>query len=411
MLRISRTRRNAVGRTLYDAINFYLPIVNTANKIKLLYVEDEKTLHFLFQKALPPEYELFFARDGFEALQVVKENPDIAIVVSDHRMPGMSGVALLEEFYRHYPETIRILLTAYGDRETVVDAINRGHIFQFLQKPWEEEELRLTLERASEIHLLSDENQRLTGELAVRNKKLETELKRRRKVEKELREKEKQVRLLSQELLLAQEKERQRIGLDLHDNVAQVLSSLKFICESMLEEVSVKPASLQTCKARVVDMLQQSISAVREVSYNLQPPTLAQFGLPLSLSQYAEEIAKRYQLRLKYFADKEANRDIPYEMAINLYRVAQEAINNTCNHAEAGEIRVELRYAQGRLLLSVADDGKGFNVKKRLKSALAEKRMGLRSMEERVGLLHGSLVIDSKPGQGCTVRVEVPVGG
>ncbi|MEJ2691014.1 MAG: response regulator [Deltaproteobacteria bacterium] len=376
-----------------------------------MYVEDEESLHFLFRKALPPEYELLSARDGREALQIVKENPDIAIVVSDHRMPGMSGVELLGRFYRQYPEIIRILLTAYGDRETVVDAINKGHISHFLQKPWDEEELRLTLERAAESHRLNAENRRLAGELAVRNKKLEAELRRRRKVEKDLLEKEKQIRMLSQELLLAQEKERQRIGLDLHDNVAQVLSSLKFICESMLEEVSVKPANLQDCKAKVVDILQQSISAVREVSYNLQPPTLAQFGLPLSLKQYAEEMAKRHQLRLEYVTGKQAKCDIPYEMAINVYRLAQEAINNTCNHAEANWIRVELRCSKGRLLLSVADDGKGFNVKKRLKSALAEKRMGLRSMEERVGLLRGTLSIDSKPGKGCSVRVEAPFRG
>ncbi len=383
--------------------------MNSLNKIKLLYVEDEKNLHFLFGKALPPEYELLSARDGLEALRVAKEQPDIAIVVSDQRMPGMSGVSLLEEFYRRYPEIIRILLTAFGDRETVVGAINRGHIFQYLQKPWEEDELRLTLERAAEIHLLSAENRRLTGELAGRNKKLESELKRRRKVEKELREKEKQVRLLSQELLLAQEKERQRIGLDLHDNVAQVLSSLKFICESMLEEVAANPINLQHCKARVVDILQQSIGAVREVSYNLQPPTLAQFGLPLSLKQYAEEMAERHQLRLEYSVGKKVDLDIPYEMAINLFRLGQEAINNACNHAGATRLLVKLRYAKGRLLLSVADDGKGFAVKKRLKAALAEKRMGLRSMEERVGLLQGTLTIDSKPGQGCTVQVKVPV--
>lgn len=394
---------------LPTTINRQPQSVTSFPKIKLLYVEDEKPLHFLFGKALPPEYELHSARDGQEALQVVKEHPDIAIVVSDHRMPGMSGVALLEELYQQYPEIIRILLTAYGDQETVVDAINQAHIFHFLQKPWQEEELRLTLERAVETHLLSAENRELTGELSIRNKKLEAELKRRLRVEKELREKEKQVRLLSQELLLAQEKERQRIGLDLHDNVAQVLSSLKFICESMLEEVAASPSNLPNCRARVVDILQQSIGAVREVSYNLQPPTLAQFGLSLSLKQYAEEMAERHQLHLEYSAGKKAGRDIPYEMAINLYRLGQEAINNTCSHAAASRLSVKLRYAKGRLLLSVADDGKGFDVKKRLKAALAEKRMGLRSMEERVGLLHGTLTIDSKPGRGCKVQVEVPV--
>ena len=77
-----------------------LQLVNSSNIIKLLYVEDEEPLHFLFRKTLPPEYELFSAGDGDEALEMVRQHPDIAIVVSDHRMPGMTGVALLEEFYR-----------------------------------------------------------------------------------------------------------------------------------------------------------------------------------------------------------------------------------------------------------------------------------------------------------------------
>lgn len=380
-------------------------------KIKLLYVEDEKPLHFLFRKILPPEYELHSAMTGSEAMKIVRQHPDIAVVVSDHRMPGMTGVELLEKLYLKYPDIIRILLTAYGDRDIVVGAINQGHILYFLQKPWEEEELLFVLRRAVETYLLTVENRRLTGEAAARNKELEAELKLRRKVEKDLLGKEKKVRMLSRELLLAQEKERQRIGLDLHDNVAQILSSLKFTYESMLEDVAANPENLQSCKMQVVTILQKSISSVREISHNLQPPTLAQFGLPFAVKQYAEEMTERHSLHLEYFASRNSNLDIPYEMAINLYRLAQEAINNSCHHAGARWIQVELRYANGSLALSVVDDGKGFDLKKRMARALFEKRMGLRSMEERVGLLQGTLSIDTAPGKGCVVRVEVPVRG
>ena len=142
-------------------------------------------------------------------------------MVSDHRMPGMTGVELLEKVYRGHPDVIRILLTAYGDRETVIKAVNEGHVFQYLQKPWDENALLMVLARAAENFHLGEENRKLTSQLALKNKNLEAELRRRREAEKDLVEKEKQVRQLTHELLNAQERERQMIGLELHDNVAQ----------------------------------------------------------------------------------------------------------------------------------------------------------------------------------------------
>ena len=97
------------------------------------------------------------------------------------------------------------------------------------------------------------------------------------------------------------------------------------------------------------------------------------------------------------------------DTAINLYRLCQEAINNSCHHGEASWIQIEVRRNEHNLALSVVDNGKGFDLKKRMARALAERRMGLRSMEERVAILHGTLAIDTAPGKGCVVRVEVPL--
>jgi signal transduction histidine kinase len=378
-------------------------------KINLLYVEDEENLHFLFGKILPEQYQLFSALDGREALRILRKHKDIAIVVSDHRMPGMTGVELMAQVYEKYPETIRILLTAYGDREIVLEAINRGHVFHYLQKPWEENELLLILHHAVKTYLLAAENSNLTRLLAAKNKTLEAELVRRKAIQKDLQDKEKHVRLLTRELIMAQEKERQMIGLELHDNVAQVLSSLKLIYEGMLDDVAKHPENLKKWKLQVVNTLQQSINSVRELSYNLQPPALSQFGLVDALRQYSEETAKRHKLRLEFYADKGIGLDLPYDTSINLYRLGQEAINNSCKHGEATWLQVELRCVGGVMILSVVDDGKGFDFNKRMERALIEKRMGLRSMEERVGLLRGNLSIDTAPGKGCVVRAEVPL--
>jgi len=399
--------------SLFCVILFLPPLATITpslmSKIKLLYVEDEKSLHFLFRKMLPETYELFSAYSGQEALEILKKKAGIAIVVSDHRMPGITGVELLEKVYHSYPDVIRILLTAYGDREVVIRAVNEGHVFHYLQKPWDENELLLILARAADIFRLGEENRKLTSQLAQKNKNLKAELIRRQEVEKDLVEKQRQVRQLSHELLNAQERERQRIGLELHDNVAQVLSSFKLICEGMLDDVAENPRNLARSKEQVVDMLQRSINVVRGISYDLQPPALSHFGLVDALRQYAEEMEQRHGLRIDFLAGSCGEQELQYEAAINLYRLCQEAVNNSCHHGGASWIQVELRRSPGSLILSVVDNGKGFDLKKRMAKALAERRMGLRSMEERVAILQGTLAIDTAPGRGCIVRVEVPL--
>jgi len=226
--------------------------------------------------------------------------------------------------------------------------------------------------------------------------------------EKDLVEKQRQVRQLSHELLNAQERERQRIGLELHDNVAQVLSSFKLICEGMLDDVAKNPQNLSMSKGQVVEMLQRSINVVRGISYDLQPPALAHFGLVDALHQYVREMEQRHGLRIDFLAGS-GRLELPYEAAINLYRLCQEAVHNSCHHGAASWIQVELRCNSDGLALSVVDNGKGFDLKERMARALAERRMGLRSMEERTAILHGTLAIDTAPGRGCVVRVEMPL--
>ena len=267
----------------------------------------------------------------------------------------------------------------------------------------------MVLARAAENFHLGEENRKLTSQLALKNKNLEAELRRRREAEKDLVEKEKQVRQLTHELLNAQERERQMIGLELHDNVAQVLSSFKLVCESMLNDVAEHPENLTKSKEQVVDILQQAINAVRGISYRLQPPALSHFGLADALKQYVDDMAERHQLRMDFLAGNNSGLQLPYQTAINIYRLCQEAVNNSCHHGEASWVQVELRRNSDHLALSVVDNGKGFDLKKRMAKAIAERRMGLRSMEERVAILRGTLTIDTAPGKGCVVRVEVPL--
>lgn len=131
----------------------------------VLFVDDEPNMRHALARAMRKEpYALHFACSGESALKVMAEQ-DIHLVVSDQVMPGMMGLDLLDEIRRRSPSTMRIILTGYADLETAIGAINRGEIYRFLTKPWENTDLRVTIRLALAHHDLQKENQELLGKL------------------------------------------------------------------------------------------------------------------------------------------------------------------------------------------------------------------------------------------------------
>ncbi|WP_156307194.1 response regulator [Sphingobacterium endophyticum] len=124
--------------------------MNTENKINVLYLDDEENNLFSFKATFRFKYNVFTALTGAEALDIIRNN-DIQVIITDQRMPEMTGVEFLEKVIKIKPDPMRILLTGYTDMGAVVDAINKGKIFHYLNKPWKEEELSQTINRAFEI--------------------------------------------------------------------------------------------------------------------------------------------------------------------------------------------------------------------------------------------------------------------
>ncbi|GAB4301980.1 MAG: hypothetical protein Fur0034_16380 [Desulfuromonadia bacterium] len=110
---------------------------------KVLFVDDEQNVLRAVERIfIDDDIDLLFARSASEALETMDAHPDIRVIVSDYRMPGMNGVELLREVYRRTPRTVRMVLSGFADTGAVVDAINLGHVARFIPKPWNEEELR-----------------------------------------------------------------------------------------------------------------------------------------------------------------------------------------------------------------------------------------------------------------------------
>ena len=133
------------------------------NKIKVLYIDDEEINLEVFHSTFRRKYEVFTAISAEEGMKLLDEN-HINVIISDQRMPLKTGVSFFEEVKVKYPDTIRIILTAYADYETAYDSINRGFVFRFVQKPWDFEDLSNIIEDSYKIYSLTQKNKTLLSQ-------------------------------------------------------------------------------------------------------------------------------------------------------------------------------------------------------------------------------------------------------
>ncbi len=219
---------------------------------------------------------------------------------------------------------------------------------------------------------------------------------------------EKHIHALTQRLITAQEEERREISRYLHDSVAQDLSMLRIGCETLFDKETAVSYDVEKRVAEFSRVLQQIIRVVRDLSYDLHPDMLNQLGLVQTVHQYCDDFSKKAGLEVDFFSAGLKDVRLDFDTEINLYRIIQEALNNVCMHADAANVRIRLVASFPNIILRIEDDGNGFDQKNRMADALNEKRMGLRSMKERASLLSGNFRIQSVPGKGTKISVEVP---
>ena len=141
----------------------------------LLVVDDEKEILRSLTLTFGDDYEVFTACSGIEALELLDHHNDISLVIADQRMPQMTGVEFLEKAIQINPHMIRIILTGYTDTSALIQAVNKGHIYQYVTKPWERHELKIIVKRALESYELVMKNQQLVKELQIANERLKNE--------------------------------------------------------------------------------------------------------------------------------------------------------------------------------------------------------------------------------------------
>ncbi len=213
---------------------------------------------------------------------------------------------------------------------------------------------------------------------------------------------------LSQMLMQAQERERQMISHELHDSIAQNLSTLKIGCDLIFDDHPATPHEVKVKMAKYSNLLDQTITAVRNLAYDLRPPVLDEIGLVKALAIYCDEFSEHSGIKVDFQTAGINKLNFDSNTEIHLYRLVQEGLNNIRKHAHATRATIKMVGAFPNILLRIEDDGKGFDVAARELKLNKERRMGLRSMKERVKLLQGRMTIQSRPLKGTNILITYP---
>jgi signal transduction histidine kinase len=212
-------------------------------------------------------------------------------------------------------------------------------------------------------------------------------------------EAKKSLRELSAKLLRAQEEERRALSRELHDEAGQSFSAILLETENLLDTEHGSAATPHLLSIR--NLAQRGMAETRNMALLLRPSMLDDFGLVPALNWQAKETAKRTGLKVQMSA-AELPRDLPEEHKTCIYRVVQEALNNVVRHAQASAAHVRLQWENERINLIVQDDGTGFDAER-------VRGLGLLGMEERVHHLGGVFTVDSHPGRGTLLTIQLPV--
>ena len=200
--------------------------------------------------------------------------------------------------------------------------------------------------------------------------------------------------------------ERNRLARELHDAMTQTLFSLRLAVETAAALVTADPAGAAAELDAARGLVDATFAELRALVFELRPPALDADGLVTTVRKHLEVAGRAHGLRIEVTAAGDDR--LPPHTERELFRIVQEAVTNVLRHARASTLQVALAFEPGRVTVSVRDDGRGFDPAAR---AIRSRRLGLTSMRERARALGGSLSVESAPGKGTTVRVEVPDDG
>ena len=372
--------------------------------IRILYVDDSALDRELVRDALEREH------GGFEVIEANDRETFLArlgeggfnLVLSDFNILGYEGLEVLDEVQARYDGVPVIIVTGTGTEEVAVEAMKRGAADYVIKTPAHIRRLPLTIEGALRSQQLLEERRAAHQALRESEHRLrqlnET-------LEERVRARTQQVRALASALSLAEQGERRRISVLLHDHLQQILYALRLRLETLESRMPPELAE-QAAASRLV--LDQAIDVTRTLAIELDPPVLRSEGLREALLWLAQHMREAYDLDTELNIDN-LEIDLRPEKRVLIVQLVRELLFNVVKHAGVERARLAAHHEDDRLVIEIADEGDGFDA-----DALDETSqgggLGLFSVRERLKLFGGRLDIQSAPGHGTTVRIAAPLG-
>lgn len=361
---------------------------------KLLVVDDNPVVLLGFSELLRSAgYEVLEARTASEGLHAARNHaPDLILL--DVVLPDFSGVELCRKI-KDDPEFKHLFIVLLSSSEvspdskvTGLDAGADGYIV----RPIENRELCARVQALLRIQQAEAALHRAHDQLEARV----------RERTNDLAAANARLRAMSLRLVEVQEAERRCLARELHDELGQVLTGLKMELDQSLPLAG---GPLRTRLQEAVGLVNHLLQSVRSLSLELRPQMLDDLGLLVALDWHLKRYTKQTSIPVEFKRTELPDRLAP-ELETAIYRIVQEALTNVARHSCASQTTVRLWANAGRVGVQIADNGTGFD------AAAADPRhtsSGLTGMRERAELLGGEFTLESKPGQGTTLTVELPL--
>jgi signal transduction histidine kinase len=360
------------------------------SKSILLIIDDDPVAHETLTALLTKSgYVLEHAASGPEGIRkAIAKCPEVILL--DVMMPGMDGFEACRRLRSNsrLAEVPIIMVTALEDRTSKLSGFEAG-ADDFLSKPFDglELDLRLrTLKRVARYRQLLDERKKLD------------------EVHQQLKEQNAELKRLSHQVIDAQETERRRLAMELHDEFGQSLTVMKLLLNNPAD-ANLK--TLQAANAQALEITSDLLRRVRELSLDLRPTVLDDFGLLVALDWLFKRFKRQKSLPIIHNINPLDERRFPKAVETAVFRVVQEALTNIIRYAGTDEATVTLNFEPDRLEVTIVDTGIGFDQKQ----IPAGRSAGISGMRERVKLAGGQFRLQSTPGEGTLIVAEFPVEG
>jgi signal transduction histidine kinase len=221
-----------------------------------------------------------------------------------------------------------------------------------------------------------------------------------------LQKSQEDLRYLASQLIGAQEKERQYIGLELHDDLGQLLMVLKMRLRAVMRNLSTESEPIRTELEDALEFVNEIVERMRRLSMSLRPSVLEDMGLSTGLKLLFEDFQKYHGLELRVNMD-DVEKSFSWEHQILIYRIFQESLTNVAKHSGGNVVDISIKQQNGEVAFRMKDDGTGFNLESVLNKSVNSRGLGLAAIDERVRMMGGVLKLWSQPGQGTGLQFTV----